>query len=174
MSKLSAAVAGLVIVFAVSMSSTAVGQQTTQVQSQAVPCETERRSAQDEPGRRDTNVTVTDDDSDQDNSWMTQQQVARIVLYDPANLRGRRVGVTEDTPDLASREFSGIASSIRVYYGTWQLCSEANYGGTCKCYASHTNMNRFGMGNPVSDINLEAEGFGDRVASVRRVQRTRR
>ena len=100
---------------------------------------------------------------------MTRQQVARIVLYDPANFSGRRIGVTQDTPDLGRRRFADVASSIRVYGGTWELCEEVNYGGQCRRFSSHTNVNRFGIGNPVSETNLETDGFGDRVSSIRLV-----
>ena len=130
------------------------------------------RSAQDDPNHRDWDVSVGDDD--QDESWMTRQQVARIVLYDPATFGGRRIGVTRDTPDLGERSFADIASSIRVYHGTWQLCDEPNYGGTCRCFSSHANVNRIGFGNPVTDTNLETEGFSDTVASVRLVPNRRR
>ena len=129
------------------------------------------RSAQEDPNHRDWNVSVGEEEDNDD--WMTRQQVARIVLYDPANQRGRRIGITQDTPDLGEREFADIASSVRVYHGVWQLCDEPNYQGNCRCFRSHTNVNRFGLGNPVTDASLEADGFGDTVASVRLVRSRR-
>lgn len=180
MPKFVAALAGLTLALFVGVSSPAVAQQTTPAQAQeSDPCSTNTsilgppRAAQEDPGRRDWNASVGDDDADQNDDWMTRQQVARIVLYDPNNFRGRRVGITQDTPDLGARNFADIASSIRVYHGTWQLCAEPNYGGVCRCFSSHTNVNRFGIGNPVSDTSLEAEGFSDTVASVRLVRRRR-
>jgi hypothetical protein len=183
MPKLNAAAASLALVLFAGLSGASSAQQTppseTATTATGDPCTPNSsilgppRSAQEDPNHRDWNASVGDDNADQNSDWMTQQQVARIVLYDPANFRGRRIGVTQDTPDLGAREFADIASSIRVYHGIWQLCSEANYGGVCRCYSSHTNTNRFGIGNPVTDTDLTADDFADTVASVRLVRRSR-
>lgn len=125
-------------------------------------------SAQETPGQRDTRILVEEEEDE--SRWVTQQQVARIVLYDAANRRGPQVGITRDTPDLAQRNFANVASAVRVYYGTWELCSEPNYGGECRRFSSHANVNRFGIGNPVTDASLEAESFSDTVASIRLVR----
>jgi hypothetical protein len=166
MLKSNAAMAGLALFLLVGFSGVAIAQENGAAEN---PCTSNRTYVQDDPNRRDWDVSVDGDEDD--TSWMTQQQVARIVLYDPADFRGRRVGITRDTPDLGERNFADIASSIRVYGGTWELCEEANYGGTCRCFSSHTNVNRFGLGNPVTDTDLEAEGFADRVSSIRLVRR---
>ncbi len=81
---------------------------------------------------------------------------ARIVLYDRANFRGRSIGVTQDTPNLAQRRFVGLASAARVQSGVWELCSEPNYAGRCVTVDSA--------------VDLDAAGLGDAVASVRRVR----
>lgn len=125
-------------------------------------------SAQETPGQRDTRILV--DEEEDESRWVTQQQVARIVLYDAANRRGPQVGITRDTPDLGQRNFANVASAVRVYYGTWELCSEPNYGGECRRFSSHANVNRFGIGNPVTDASLETESFSDTVASIRLVR----
>jgi|CXWL01.1.fsa_nt_gi ABC-type amino acid transport substrate-binding protein len=165
--------AGLALVLSIGLAGAALGQQTTAPESNETACSTNRASVQDDPSRRQTGIRVGED-ADDEPRLSTVQQVARIVLYDPSDLKGRRVGITRDTPDLGERDFADIASSIRVYHGTWQLCDEANYQGNCRCFSSHTNTGRFGIGNPVTDTNLETEGFSDTVASVRLINSSRR
>jgi len=178
MRKTSIAMASLALALSLGLAGAAVGQQdatpSTNAAANTNPCTSNRTYVQDDPTRRDTDVSVQFGDEEENDSWMTRQQVARIVLYDPADFRGRRVGITQDTPDLGARNFTDVASSIRVYGGTWQLCEEANYGGACRCFSSHTNLNRFGIGNPVTDTNLETEGFGDTVSSIRLIRSQRR
>lgn len=82
---------------------------------------------------------------------------ARIVLFDRANFRGRSIGVTQDTPNLAQRRFVGLASAARVQAGVWELCTEPNYAGTC--VTTDTNL------------DLAAAGLDDSVASIRQVRR---
>ncbi|MDZ4690273.1 beta/gamma crystallin-related protein [Terricaulis sp.] len=81
---------------------------------------------------------------------------ARIVLYDRADFRGRTIGVTRDTPNLAQRRFSGLASAVRVQAGVWEICTAANYAGSCAVVDA--------------DIDLEAAGLGDAIVSLRRVR----
>lgn len=81
----------------------------------------------------------------------------RIVLFDGADFSGRRLGITEDDADLTDRNFSAVASSVRIYGGTWELCDQMNFSGHCETVSGNTN--------------LEASGFGDKVASVRLVDR---
>jgi len=82
--------------------------------------------------------------------------VARIVLYENANHRGHRIGITHDEPNLDERHFSDLASAARVQGGVWELCSAPNYGGTCH--------------RVDADTDLDAAGYGDAVQSVRLVQ----
>jgi hypothetical protein len=82
--------------------------------------------------------------------------MARIVLYDNNNFRGRNIGITQNTPDLGRRRFSDIASAARSQGGVWELCSEPNYGGACV--------------TTDTDLVLAAENMNDTVASVRLVR----
>ena len=81
------------------------------------------------------------------------EAMPRIVLFDGADFSGRRIGLTENDADLTDMNFSAVASSVRIYGGVWQLCDQPNFTGRCE---------------PLSaDANLEANGFGDKIASVR-------
>lgn len=83
-------------------------------------------------------------------------ELARIVLFDQPNLRGRRIGITEDTPDLSQSGFASIASAVRVHGGVWELCAEKEYRGQCRRVSATTN--------------LDTTGFGDKAQSVRLVR----
>jgi len=81
--------------------------------------------------------------------------MARIVLFDANNFRGRSIGITQNTPDLQRRRFSDVASAARSQGGVWELCSEPNYGGTCV--------------RTDTDLVLDAAGVDNTIASVRLV-----
>lgn len=85
------------------------------------------------------------------------EAMPRIVLFDNADFTGRRMGLTEDDSDLHDRGFDAVASSVRIYGGTWELCDGTNFGGHCEQLSGNAN--------------LEANGFGDKVVSVRLVDR---
>lgn len=85
------------------------------------------------------------------------EAMPRIVLFDQADFTGRRMGLTADDPDLTDHTFNAVASSVRVYGGTWELCDAANFAGHCETLSGNTD--------------LEADGFGDKVVSVRLVDR---
>jgi hypothetical protein len=85
------------------------------------------------------------------------EAMPRIVLFDRADFTGRRMGLTQDDADLSDRGFSAVASSVRVHGGDWELCDQANFTGHCEELSG--------------DTNLEAGGFGDKVVSVRLVDR---
>lgn len=58
-------------------------------------------------------------------------QNGAIDLYGRPNFRGRSVRVEDSAPDLWERNFDGRASSAIVREGTWQLCSQPGYSGSC-------------------------------------------
>lgn len=56
------------------------------------------------------------------------------VIYERADFRGRHITVRSD---MANFEFAGMidrAASIFVVNGTWELCSEPYYRGSCRIY----------------------------------------
>jgi len=56
------------------------------------------------------------------------------VIYERADFRGRHVTVRAD---MANFEFAGLvdrAASIFVVNGTWELCSDAYFRGSCRIY----------------------------------------
>jgi hypothetical protein len=66
--------------------------------------------------------------------WERRDRVARggsIDLYGRPNFRGRSVRVEDSAPDLWEKQFDGRASSAIVREGTWQLCTQPGYSGSC-------------------------------------------
>ena len=58
-------------------------------------------------------------------------QTAEITLYESPGFAGRSLTLRGYTPNLDEIGFNDRASSIVVRSGTWQLCTDANFGGTC-------------------------------------------
>lgn len=57
-----------------------------------------------------------------------------VVLYQDAGWQGRALLRTGATPSLRDLDFNDDASSIEVLAGRWELCSDADYGGTCRIF----------------------------------------
>jgi Beta/Gamma crystallin len=75
----------------------------------------------------------------------------RVVLYDGRNYQGRATTIDDDTPSL--RWTTNTAGSVRVLFGRWQLCEDAQYGGRCVNVTQDVpDLERFGMGNRISSV----------------------
>jgi hypothetical protein len=80
---------------------------------------------------------------------------AQITLYGREDFRGRSITADGEIPTLPGRRFDDRASSVSVRSGTWQLCSEPYYRGTCVTVT------------PGDYPSLRAAGLDASVASVR-------
>lgn len=58
-----------------------------------------------------------------------------IQLFGQPNFAGRDLQLSSDAAELVSQGFNNRASSVVVTTGTWELCSEAEFRGTCRRYA---------------------------------------
>ncbi len=58
-------------------------------------------------------------------------QTAEITLFEYGGFGGRSLTLRGYTPNLEQIGFNDKAASIVVRSGTWQLCTDANFGGTC-------------------------------------------
>ena len=52
-----------------------------------------------------------------------------ITLYEHADYKGRKLTLTESTPNLVRKRFNDIASSVVVAKGTWKLWEHVDYQG---------------------------------------------
>jgi hypothetical protein len=75
-----------------------------------------------------------------------------IDLYGRPNFRGRSVRVDDNAPDLYDRNFDGRASSAIVREGTWQLCSQPGYSGSCLVVGPGEYPRLAGLDDRVSSI----------------------
>jgi len=80
-----------------------------------------------------------------------------ITLFRDTRFEGRSCTFDGDIPDLNTYAFAGIASSVRIQGGIWQLCEKPNYRGYC-----------IELERSQSDFNLF--GFNDRARSLRRLR----
>jgi Beta/Gamma crystallin len=78
-----------------------------------------------------------------------------IEMYGQPGFRGRTMQLDRDAPDLAVTGFNDRASSVVVTDGTWELCSDADFGGTCRTYAPGRYPDLgYGMAKQVSSARL--------------------
>lgn len=78
-----------------------------------------------------------------------------IELFGQPGMAGRSMTLDRDAPTLEGTGFNNRASSLVVKEGTWQLCSDPNYGGTCRTYSpgQYADLG-YGMVKEVSSARL--------------------
>lgn len=54
-----------------------------------------------------------------------------IELYEHSEFRGQRLSLESQAPDLAGAGMAGRASSLVIHRGSWELCTQPNFRGTC-------------------------------------------
>ena len=81
---------------------------------------------------------------------------AEMTLYEHANFAGAQLTLRGYTRDIASTGFNDRASSIVVNSGRWEVCTDADFGGTCMVFTRGEY--------PVIDGRLN-----DRISSAREV-----
>lgn len=81
---------------------------------------------------------------------------AEITLYEHANFAGAQLTLRGYTRDISSTGFNDRASSIVVNSGRWEVCTDADFGGTCTVFTRGEY--------PVIDSRLN-----DRISSAREV-----
>jgi len=82
---------------------------------------------------------------------------AQIILYEHEDFKGRSIRGTDVVKNLRDSGFNDKASSIKVLTGTWEVCSDANFGGDCAVL------------EPGQYWSLRDMGMNDRLSSMRRV-----
>lgn len=78
-----------------------------------------------------------------------------IELFDQAGFAGRALRLDADASSLGSSGFNDRAASVNVVQGTWELCSDAEFGGTCRTYAPGRYPELgYGMSRQISSARL--------------------
>jgi hypothetical protein len=78
-----------------------------------------------------------------------------LELFGQPGFRGRSLKLDQDAASLESSGFNNRASSVIVSEGTWQLCSDPGYGGTCRTFApgEYPDLG-YGMAKEVSSARV--------------------
>lgn len=61
-----------------------------------------------------------------------QNDEGLVVLYGRAFLKGRGLQVNRDVSDLVLLNFNDQAESIAINEGTWEVCTNSQFNGTCE------------------------------------------
>ncbi len=81
-----------------------------------------------------------------------QQNRVDIEIFEHANFEGRKLTARGNVPDFEPENFNDITSSLIVYAGQWELCTDANYGGRCVVFGVGQHPNVFGLNDQFSSM----------------------
>lgn len=65
------------------------------------------------------------------NGWNGGNVAGVVTVYEHTNQGGRSLAVNGALTDLSRNGFNDSISSVDIRQGTWQLCSDADFGGRC-------------------------------------------
>lgn len=75
-----------------------------------------------------------------------------MTLFQDSDFRGRAVTVRSDVGDLSRMNFNDKASSIIVRSGSWEVCRDANYRGSCRVLRPGYYSSLPGMNDVISSV----------------------
>ncbi|NDP43628.1 MAG: beta/gamma crystallin family protein, partial [Aromatoleum sp.] len=84
---------------------------------------------------------------------------ANLILYDGYDLGGNSYPVGGFIANLDGSGFNDRAQSMIVYDGTWELCEDSDFRGSCLVYGPGRYANLGGLGGRVSSLR-PARGAG--------------
>ena len=81
-----------------------------------------------------------------------------LEVYSGAGQNGGSARLNRDTDDFVSIGFNDRTTSIVIYNGYWQLCSDSNYNGMCRVFGPgrHDDLGR-GLDGRVSSARMVDE-----------------
>jgi len=86
------------------------------------------------------------------------------VVYSGGGFSGRSLELRDDTANFEPLGFNDRAASLRVKRGTWELCDDSFYRGSCRVYGPGDYRDLGGQASRVSSARLvvsNAPGWGD-------------
>lgn len=83
-----------------------------------------------------------------------------VMLYRDDNGGGDTRYITQATPNLQQQDFNDVASSVEVYSGTWQFCSDANFAGRCITLGPGRHSLVQGMNDQLSSLRPVGGALG--------------
>ncbi len=75
-----------------------------------------------------------------------------IELFREADFGGRSLATKRDVSNLGPTDFNDRTSSVVVYAGQWELCTDGEYGGRCAVFGPGRYPNLGGLTNQVSSL----------------------
>lgn len=88
---------------------------------------------------------------------------ASIELFGRPGFKGKSVQLDRDSNNFQGSGFDDRASSVVVHNGTWVLCSDANYRGTCRSYAPGRYADLgYGMAKEISSARSMSNRYNER------------
>ena len=75
-----------------------------------------------------------------------------MTLFQDSDFRGRAVTLRSDVGDLSRMGFNDKASSIIVRSGSWEVCKDANYRGSCRVLRQGYYSSLPGMNDAISSV----------------------
>lgn len=80
--------------------------------------------------------------------------LAQITLYEHEGYRGRAFSANGPAANLKGANFNDAASSIVVERGTWEVCEDAHYRGSCHVLrqGAYPSLRQFGLDNRISSV----------------------
>lgn len=83
-----------------------------------------------------------------------------ITLFESPGMSGRSYSLTQNLSNFGSTGFNDRASSAVVNSGTWQLCSDADFGGSCNVFGPGRYNDLAGVTGRVSSARMIADNGG--------------
>ncbi len=75
-----------------------------------------------------------------------------VELFEHDDFQGRKLVGRGAVSDLERENFNDLASSIIVYEGRWEMCTDADFGGRCVVYGPGRYPKLWGMNDQLSSF----------------------
>ena len=83
-----------------------------------------------------------------------------VLIYERADFRGRSIAVRDDLGDFELAGMNDRAASLYVLSGTWELCTDAYYRGSCRYYEPGQYRSLGDQARRISSARLVGAGQG--------------
>ena len=82
------------------------------------------------------------------------QAAAQITFYEGEGFRGRTFTANSQVNNFKRIGFNDLAKSVVVTNGRWEVCDDADFGGSCVVLrrGSYDSLNGLGMSNRISSV----------------------
>jgi hypothetical protein len=75
-----------------------------------------------------------------------------VELFEHDDYQGRKLVVNGDIVDFQQQNFNDITSSLVIYSGQWEVCTDAQFAGRCVVYGPGQYPKMFGLNDQFSSI----------------------